>query len=98
MVIEGTNDRDFTVGTSSVILVTNENTVIAKTLERCFNERIDKEMSNIIHKVEDSVQKATLTATDSIVAPKIELAIRSINPSSGRDAISVTANSECGNI
>ena len=33
---------------------------------------------------------------DSIVAPKIELAIRSKNASSGRDATSVTANSERG--
>ena len=33
-------------------------------------------------------------AIDNIVAPKIELAIRSINAYSGRDVISVTANSE----
>ena len=37
-----------------------------------------------------------MTAIDSIVAPEIELAIRSINESSGRDATSVTANSERG--
>ena len=35
-----------------------------------------------------------LTAIDNIVAPKIELAIRSINASSGRDVTSVSANSE----
>ena len=35
-------------------------------------------------------------AIDNIVAPKIELAIRSINASSGRDVTSVTANSDCG--
>ena len=35
-----------------------------------------------------------LTAIDNIVAPKIELAIRSINASSGRDATTVSANSE----
>ena len=38
---EGCNDRVFTVGTSSDILVTNENTVKVKTLERSFNEKSD---------------------------------------------------------
>ena len=65
-----------------------------KTLERCFNERIDREMSNIVDTVEDRLQNASLTAFENIVAPKIELAIRSINASSGRDATSVSANSE----
>ena len=37
-----------------------------------------------------------MTAIDNIVAPKIELAIRSLNASSGRDVTSVTANSERG--
>ena len=84
MVNEGTNDRNFTVGTFCDNLVTNENTVNVKTLERCFNERIDREMNNIIDTVEDRIQNAILTAIDSIVAPKIELAIRSIKASSGR--------------
>ena len=35
-----------------------------------------------------------MTAIDNIVAPKIELAIRSINTSSGRDVTSVSANSD----
>ena len=46
--------------------------------------------------VEGRIQNAILTAIDNIIAPKIELAIRSINASSGRDATSVTANSERG--
>ena len=91
---EGTNDRDFTVGTSSNNSVVNGNAMNVKTLERCFNERIDREMSNIVDTVEDRIQNAILTAIDNIVAPKIELAIRSINASSGRDATSVSANSE----
>ena len=32
---EGTSDRDFTVGTSSNNLVTNENTMNVKILESC---------------------------------------------------------------
>ena len=37
-----------------------------------------------------------MTAIDNLVAPKIELAIRSINASSGRDVTSVAATSERG--
>ena len=55
VVNEGTNDRDFTVSTSNNDSVINESTVNVKTLERCFNERIDREMGNIIHTVEDRI-------------------------------------------
>ena len=94
VVNEGTNDRDFTVSTSNNDSVINGNAKGMKTLERCFNETIDREMSNIVDTVEDRIQNAILTAIENIVAPKIELAIRSINASSGRDATSVSANSE----
>ena len=94
VVNEGTNDRDFTVGTSNNDSVINGNTMGMKTLERCFNERIDREMSNIVDTVEVRIQNAILTAIKNIVARKIELAIRSISASSGRDATSVSANSE----
>ena len=65
-----------------------------KTLERCFKERIDREINNIVDTVEDRIQNAILTVIDNIVAPKIELAIRSINATSGRDVTRVCANSE----
>ena len=96
VVKEGTNDRDFTVSISSNNTAVNESVVNVKTLERCFNERIDREKNNIADTVEDRIQNAILTAIENIVAPKIKLAIRSINASSGRDATSVTANSERG--
>ena len=94
MIKEGTNDRDFTVGTSSTNIAINESAMNVKTLERCFNERIDREVSNIVDTNEDRIQNAILTAIDDIVAPKIELAIRSTKASSGRDVNSVSANSE----
>ena len=95
VVSEGTDDQGFTVGTSNNDSVVNGSAMTTmKTLERCFNERIDREMSNIVDTVEDRIQNAILTAIENIVAPKIELAIRSINASSGRDATSVSANSE----
>ena len=96
VVNQSTNDRDFTVGISSINREINESTVNVKTLETCFIERIEKEMSNIVDTVEDRIQNEVLTAIDNIVAPKIELAIRSINASSGRDVTSVNANSEHG--
>ena len=99
VVSEGTNDRDFTVGTSSNNsnnMAINENTMNVKTLERCFIEKIDREMSSIIDTVENRIQNAILTAIDNIIAPKIELAGNSINASSGRDVTSVAANSERG--
>ena len=42
-------------------------------------------MINFVDTVEDRIQNAILTAIDNIVGPKIALAIRSINASSGRD-------------
>ena len=42
VVSEGNNDWDFTVGTSSNNTASNESMVNVKTLERCFNERIDR--------------------------------------------------------
>ena len=40
VVIESTNDRDFTVGTSSTNTAKNGSTVNVKTLEWCFNEMV----------------------------------------------------------
>ena len=51
-------------------------------------------MNNIVDTVEDRIQNAILTTIDNIVAPKFELAIRSITASSGRDVTSVSANLE----
>ena len=94
MVNEGTHDRDFTTGISNNNSVVNENVMQVETLERCFHGRIDREMSKIVDTVEDRIQNAILTAIDNIVAPKNELAIRSINAFSGRDATTMSANSE----
>ena len=94
VVNEGTNDQDFTVGTSNVSSIVDENALNVKILERCFSERIDREMNNFVETVEDRIQNAILTAIDNIVVPKIQLAIRSKNTSSGRNVTSVSANSE----
>ena len=53
-------------------------------------------MGNIVDTVEDRIQSVILAAMDCIITPKIELAIRSINASSGQDATRVLASSERG--
>ena len=68
-----------------------------KTLERGFNDRIGKEMGNIVDTVQDRIQNANLTAIDSIITPKVNLTIRLINASSGRDETTVMASSERAN-
>ena len=50
----------------------------------------------IVHTVEDRIQNAISTATDSKNTPKTAVAIRSINAFSGQDATSVMASSESG--
>ena len=72
MVNERTKDRDFTIDASSINLANNENAVNRKTLEKCFNEMIDRERSSFVDTVEDRIQNAFLTAIDNIVAPKTE--------------------------
>ena len=93
---EGTTAREITVGNLDGSPAVNENVVDVETLERCFNESIDRERSNIVDTVKDRLENASLTAIDSTITPKIELAVRSINASAGRDATSVMASSEHG--
>ena len=83
---EGTADQEVTVGNYDTSPAVKEIAENVKTLETCFNEKIDWEMGNIVDTVENRIQNAMLTAIDSIITPKIKLAIRSINASSGRDA------------
>ena len=96
MVKEKTLGQEFTVGISDSVPAVNENLVSVETLERCFNERIDRKTGIIVDTVEDRIQNAILTAIDNIISPKNVLAIRSKNASSGRDATSVMANLESG--
>ena len=56
MVNEGTGDEEYTVGDLENNLTANENAVNVKILKRCFNERIDREISNVGDTVEDGIQ------------------------------------------
>ena len=69
---EGFAEQEFTVANCGSNPAVSENLVNVKTLERCFNEKIDKEMGNIVDTVEDGIQNAIVTAIDGIITPKIE--------------------------
>ena len=96
VVDEGTIDQKFTAKDTSNNLTANAILVNVKNLERYFNERIDRQIGNVADTVEDRIQNAILTAFDSTITPKIELAVGSINASSGRDMTSVKTNLERG--
>ena len=55
VVNSGLADCEFTVKNFSGNLRTNENTVNVRTMEKCFKNRIDGEMGNIVHRVEDRI-------------------------------------------
>ena len=76
VVDEGTVQQEFTVSNTGSNLATNEILVNVKTLEGCFNERIDRELGNIVDTVEDRIQNAILTAIDNVFAPRNESAVR----------------------
>ena len=77
-------DRKFLVNNSGGVSTTNRSRVDFQILERCFNEKIDRKMCNIVDTVEDRIQNAILTANNNTVTPWIELVVRLINaPSEG---------------
>ena len=96
MVNNGSGDQEITGESNDGIITTIENTVNVQTLGKCFNGKIGRKLGNIVDTVEDRIQNANLNAIDNIITPRIELAVRSVNVSSGRDAASITANSERG--
>ena len=55
-------------------------------------------MGNIVDTVQDRIQNVILIVIDGIITPKIEPPVNSLNAISVRDATSVTANSERGNV
>ena len=96
VVNEGTVDQEFTVDTSGTNLAANEDLVNVKTLKSSFSEKIDRDMGKIVDTAEERIQNAFFMAIISILTPKLELAIRLINASSGRHSTSLMANSERG--
>ena len=69
---EGTSDQVFTVDNPDSKVAANESMVNVETVKRCFNEGFDGEIGNNVDIVEDSIRNASLTATDSSVAPDIK--------------------------
>ena len=97
VVNDGAIDQDFTVSSDSGSnLTANENRVIVQVLEGCFHEWVEKEMDNIVDTVDDRIRNPISTAIENFNIPRIELAVTSLNESSGRGATSDTANSARG--
>ena len=69
-----------------------------ETFERCLSDAIVREKGNVVDTVKKRIQNASLTAIDNKITTRIEFAFGSTNACSGRDAASVTANSEQGEL
>ena len=67
VVNEGTVARELTVKNTDGNLTANEILLNVKTIEKCFNERIDTEMGIIVDTVEDRIQNAILTTIQSFL-------------------------------
>ena len=93
---EGTADQEFTVANYDSNPAVNGNVVYVKTLERCFNEKIDREVGNIVDTVEDKIQNTILAAIDSEITLEIDLVIRSKNEPFGQDTTGVMASWDLG--
>ena len=93
---EGTVDGEIIDNNGGDFSTTNENTVNVQTLERCFNEKVDREIGYIVDMAEDRTQNTIITAIDNLISTMFELAVTSLNASFGRDAARVTAISERG--
>ena len=60
-----------------------------QAIERNFTDRVHGEVDNVVAEDETRVHDAILTAMESLVVPRVEVAMKSINASSGRDPESV---------
>ena len=93
-----TADQEFTVYNNGSNLTGNKILVNAKNFKRWFFGRIVREMGIIADTAEKRIQNGFLTAIDTGITLKVEVTVTSMNVSSGRDATSVTVNSERGEL
>ena len=84
-------DREFSFKFNDHLAVTIENTVVVQTMLITLTARTAREMGNAVETVEDRIQNAILAAMDNVITPRIELALRSLDASSGQEAASVTS-------
>ena len=72
---------------------TNENTVIVQISVKSLIRRIAREIGIVDDAVEDKIQNVILAAVNNIITPMMEMAIGSMNASSGQDIASAVASS-----
>ena len=66
------------------------------TFKRSMIDEALMELSDVVETVEEKIRNSVLTAIEIIITPRIELAIRSMNATSGWNTASVTSISERG--
>ena len=64
------------------------------TPEKSIVKNVRSEVDSVMTTVESRVQKAILTATESLVIPRVELAMKSVSASSGRDIDNIVPDSD----
>ena len=74
--------------------IANQNIADVQTLEKNITDRITRQKYNVVETVEDRIQKTISATVNNICTPIVELAVRSVNASAGRDVVSVMANSD----
>ena len=67
----------------------NTSEIDVHTLEKNFANKVRGEVDSVMTTVENRVRDAILTAIESLVIPRVELAMKSVNASSGRDENSI---------
>ena len=87
-------DCEYTANENVSNRTKNQNTVNVQTLKRCRTDKHHRATDALLETVEGRIQSAFLTIFDNFFTTRIELAVRSINESSGQDATFVAGNSE----
>ena len=96
----GQADQRFTTNNNERIASTRKKTLDTQDLERSFTDWFTRKQGIVVETVKDKIQNAIFFnhnqypffSLDNIISPRMELAVRSMNASSGRDVDSVTAN------
>ena len=90
-VLSGVIDPEFTADNINRLLSTKENAIDFQILERSPFCRMVREISSAL---DSMIHNAILTDVDNFITPGFELAVGSMNASSGQDITSVIANSD----
>ena len=78
-------------------VLANGSQVDIRTFERSITNKVLNEVDNVVATVETRVHDAILSAMEGLVLPRVELAMKSVNESSGLDSESVVLDPDLRN-